>query len=741
MNKSGPCREDFLFTIPETLAQAKACHGAGQLPEAEQLYRQILEVDSANAEAHYQLGIVLAQQRKLDEAISCFEQACRLKPDSLEMAQNLRRALAARDYLQGMAFSAQGNLSEAAACYRRVLQLQSDNVAAQGNLGHILRKQGMLEESAACYRRILELDPKCAEAHNDLGITSEQQSRLDEAIGHYRRAVELRPDFAYAHNNLGAVLAKQSQLAEAVACYRQALRYQPDFAEAHNNLGAALAEMNELGEAAACYRRALALKADYAEAHNNLGVVLAKQRKPAEAAACFRRLLALKPDHAEAHNRLGRALMEENQLVEAKACFRRALSLKPDYAEAHNNLGFALSKQDNLDEAAACYRQALKLQPDYVGPQYNLAIILTKQNKPDEAMLWYRRALALTPEHAEACDGLGIALMECNRVGEAVDSFRQALAFKPDYAGAHCNLALALLLAGRFAEGWPEYEWRRECKGSEAPVLSRPRWMGGSLDGKTILLHNMQGFGDALQFVRYAKLVQQQGGRVILACEAPLMRLLASCPGVDRVVDSGQPLEGFDVHVPLLSLPGIFGTTLDSIPARVPYLLPDAKLVEKWKHELSGEKALKIGIAWQGSQAYRKDRLRSIPLSQFAGIARTNGVSVFSLQMGAGHEQLIALDGQLPITDLKHRLGDFHNTAAIVRNLDLVITCDSAPAHLAGALGVPVWVALSFVPHWTWLLDREDSPWYPTARLFRQRRPGGWDGVFQRIQAALSQLV
>jgi ADP-heptose:LPS heptosyltransferase len=241
--------------------------------------------------------------------------------------------------------------------------------------------------------------------------------------------------------------------------------------------------------------------------------------------------------------------------------------------------------------------------------------------------------------------------------------------------------------------------------------------------------------------VRYAELVKQQGATVIVECKPPLARLFASCPGVDRVMTRGEPLPRFDVWTTLLSLPGIFETSLATIPAKVPYLWPSEALVEQWKDELSKEKAFKIGIAWQGNPTQLSDRFRSLPLAHFAGIAATRGVRLYSLQMGAGREQLADRANALPITDLADRLGDFHNTAAIIRNLDLVITCDSSPAHLAGALGVPVWVALAFAPDWRWMLKRPDSPWYPTMRLFRQQSSGDWDGVFESIRDELTRIV
>jgi tetratricopeptide (TPR) repeat protein len=696
-----------MVSAAEELARAKAYHGAGQLSEALQLYQRIVQADAAHAEAHYLLGAACHGLGRASEAIASLARAVRLRPDYAD----------AHNYL-GAVLTEQGALDEALASFQRALLLRpgsseiSKNVqivlaAKDNSLGNALAAEGKASEAAFCYRRALERQPDLAEAHYNLGALLEKQGALEEAVTSYRRAIELKPDFAEAHYNLGGLREKQGSLAEAVACYRRAVELKPGFAEAHNNLALVLRAQNQLDDAAACFRRALELKPDFAEAHNNLALVLTEQNQFDLAAACCRRALELKPDFAQAHNNLGLVLHEQNRLEEAAACYRRALELKPDFAQAHNNLGLVLRDQNQLEEAAACFRRALELKPDFAQAHKNLALVLQEQNLLEEATACYRRALAL----------------------------------KPDFAEAHYNQGLTWLLMGRFAEGWSGYEWRWKRKGNEERILAEPRWTGSPLAGRTILLHSEQGLGDTLQFIRYAELVKRQGGTVLIEVHPALASLLARCPGVDRVIAGGEPLPKFDVHLPLLSLPRVFGTSLETVPAKVPYLLPDAASLEKWKRELGAETGFKIGIAWQGNPAHRADRFRSIPLARFAGLARMRGVHLYSLQMGAGREQLSALAGPLPITDLGDRLGDFDHTAAIVRNLDLVITCDSAPAHLAGALGVPVWVALAFAPDWRWMLDRGDSPWYPTMRLFRQNAPGDWEGVFERIQGALASLV
>ena len=316
-------------------------------------------------------------------------------------------------------------------------------------------------------------------------------------------------------------------------------------------------------------------------------------------------------------------------------------------------------------------------------------------------------------------------------------------ALKPDYADAHWNLSLLNLLTGDFESGWPGFEWRWQTKQQNFHRRhdSRPLWDGQPLAGRTILLHAEQGLGDTIQFVRYVPLVQERGGRVVVECQPPLLSLLADSPGIDLVLAQGEPLPAFEVQAPLLSLPGILGTTLGSIPARVPYLRADPELAQSWRKKLEPLGGFKVGIVWQGNPQFKGDRQRSIPLRHYQALARVEGVRLLSLQKGPGADPLRAGATAFPVLDLGAQLETFGDTAAVLENLDLLISsCTSVP-HLAGALGVPVWLALPFVPDWRWLLEREDSPWYPHHRLFRQDRPGDWNGVFERIATALRDLV
>jgi hypothetical protein len=366
---------------------------------------------------------------------------------------------------------------------------------------------------------------------------------------------------------------------------------------------------------------------------------------------------------------------------------------------------------------------------------------LKDQGKLDEAVACYRRALDLKPDLVEAHSNLGVAFNDQGICSEAAACYRRALELNPDLAEVHLYQSLLSLLTGDFQRGWAEYQWRWKTKASPPREFAQPLWEGQPLRNGTILLHAEQGLGDTIQFVRYAALVKRRAAAVIVECPRPLLSVLKSCAGVDRLVARGDGLPPFDVRVPLLSLPGVFGTTLENVPATTPYLFADPGLVSRWREELDRQAGFKIGIAWRGSPAHTNDRVRSFPLACFQPLARLPGVHLLSLQKGAGAEELQDQRNQFPVTEAGSRLEDFADTAALMMNLDLVIACDTAVAHLAGALGVAVWVALPLVPDWRWLLDRDDSPWYPTMRLFRQKKLGDWAGVFQRIATALDAVL
>ncbi len=420
-----------------------------------------------------------------------------------------------------------------------------------------------------------------------------------------------------------------------------------------------------------------------------------------------------------------------------------------------NNLGNIIWEQGRPGQAVPFYRRALELRPDSPETLMNLGVALSDDGHFDEALDWFRASLRLQPDSHEAIDNVGMTLARQGKWDEAIRCHDWALRLHPDFPEARRNLAYAWLAMGDYERGWSEYEWRQRCRNHHGPAVTMPRWNGEALDGRPILLHAEQGLGDTLQFIRFAPVVKRRGGRVIVACPEPLVEIAATCPGVDEVQDGIRPDSECQFHAPLMSLPSILRPATASLAIDVPYLSADVERVERWRpiversvariQERIGERKtearrpLKIGIAWQGNPRNRVDRWRSFHLRHLAPLAEIPGVCLISLQKGEGTEQIAEVADEFPVAVLHDPAEGIEDrrtlldTAAVMDHLDLVVTPDSAIAHLAGSLGVRVWLALPAVAEWRWLIGRDDSPWYPTMTLFRQSEPGDWDGVFRRM--------
>ncbi|HXY37801.1 MAG TPA: tetratricopeptide repeat-containing glycosyltransferase family protein [Planctomycetaceae bacterium] len=470
-------------------------------------------------------------------------------------------------------------------------------------------------------------------------------------------------------------------------------------------------------------------------------IALQKQGRLEDAIHLYLRGLAQNPADAAGFRCLGTAYKKQGRLDLAAACFRRAVELSPAFPEAWNNLGNTLSEQGDVPGAAECFLRACRVQPEFAGAHFNYAQALAGMGRFEASIAACRRAIELEPRSAEFYNGLGIVLFDTQQVDEALVAYEQALALRPDFASAHYNRSLVWLLKGDFARGWSEYEWRWKLPETPPCPHQQPRWDGATASNATILLDAEQGLGDTIQFARYARLVKQRVGKVILRCQKPLVGLLRSLSGVDQVISQEEPIPKFDAWLPLMSVPQFFTASIDSIPATIPYLAVDDAMVRFWQPRIERFAGLRVGIHWQGNPAFLKDRFRSIPLACFEPLAKLPGVRLISLQKGAGTEQLTQPIVTFPVVDLGLKPAEIHgpfvDTAAILRCLDVVVTSDTSLAHLAGALGVETWLAVPHVPEWRWLLDREDTPWYPTLRLVRQSYVGQWSGVFVRIAAAL----
>lgn len=424
----------------------------------------------------------------------------------------------------------------------------------------------------------------------------------------------------------------------------------------------------------------------------------------------------------------------------ARLC-RKVLAAAPDNAFGLNLQAILAHQAGRTDEAIELLGKSIQLNPRVADFHFNLGVALQAQERHADAAASYRTALALEPRHAGALTNLGRAFQKQAHPQAAIACYEQAVALKSDLPEAHWGLATQRLLLGDFAHGWEEYEhrWALPENQSSRREFAAPRWTGDELAGRRLLLHAEQGVGDMLQFVRYAPLLARRGARVIVLCQPELKRLLVEMEDVTVVTD-GDPLPDFDVHLPLMSLSRLLGTTLSTIPANVPYLRADPVDVRAWSGRLAGDSCFKVGLVWAGNPRHLNDRNRSCTLATFAPLADVTGIRFYSLQKGEAGTQARNPPANMKLVVAGDELFDFADTAALMASLDLVITVDTAAAHLAGALARPVWVLLPFAPDWRWLLERGDSPWYPSMRLFRQKTPGDWRGAISEVVTALRAM-
>jgi len=573
-------------------------------------------------------------------------------------------------------------------------------------VGHAHRARGQRPEAAVCWRRSAELrsDP---EVELEIGAVSNELGRFGEAAVFLRRVVAQRPGWFEALTQLGIACASSGQLPEAVRAFEAAVRARPDNPQAHHNVGVALVQVGRPEEGIASLRQALALEPVYPDAHYNLGNALAGIGRRAEALDQYRQALTHRPNYVEALNNLGLGLAEAGRPDEAVPYLRQAIRLRPALAEGHNNLGIALDALGQWGEAEAALHEALRLDPHAADAHANLGNVQKARGRLAEALVCYEFALRLAPESVST----------------------------------RYNRALALLQAGDYERGWPEYEWRlRRDTGPPRCPSARPAWDGSSAGGRTILTWAEQGLGDTIQFVRFAPLLRERGFRVLVHTPVPLLGLFRSLRGVDGLVVEGEPLPPHDVQCPLMSLPYRLGTSA-TIPFGVPYIAADPASVEKFRPRLAEVPGLKVGLYWQGNPHHPWDRHRSLPLYELEPLARINGVSLVSLQQGPGREQAVTANRFMAVRDLGQDFEMIDDLAGVIAQLDLVVTVDTAAAHLSAALARPTWVLLSEMTDWRWLLGRPDTPWYPTMRLLRRERLGSWKAVVAEARERLMSLV
>ncbi len=556
----------------------------------------------------------------------------------------------------------------------------------QFEAGMTHHRAGRLAEAEKIYRHVLAAQPKNADVLFLLGSLAHQSGKFDAAFDLLNQAIVINPNAPDYHLNLGVVLMAQGRLPDAIAEFRKTVTLQPQHAAGYYNLGLALAQTGQLEVAANALRQAATLNPNSTDVHNNLGSVLGRLNRLPEAEAAFRKSVALQPQNASALNNLGLALQKLGRLDEALAAFNQAAKLKPDYAEYLNNLGMTLGDTGHLEEALATFRQVIALNPNHAQYFYHMGIALEDLNRPQDALAAYQQAITLNPNHPES----------------------------------HMSTGIVRLLLGDLATGWKEYEWRAKCP--QIPMqrnIPQPQWTGDDPNGKTILLHWEQGLGDTIQFIRYAPLIAARGATVLLKCQPELEILMKTVDGITAIATDEKNLPPFQFHCPLASLPLAFGTTLETIPAKIPYVTAPPDRIKAWRNRLDpADSRIRVGLSWAGQPKHRNDRRRSMRLEQFSPLAEVKSARFFSLQKGMAATQSSAPPPGMDFVDWTPDLHNFAETAALITNLDLIICVDTSVAHLAGAMGKPVWLLLPFVPDWRWMENRTDSPWYPTLKSF-----------------------
>jgi len=602
-------------------------------------------------------------------------------------------------------------------------------------------QHGALRQADEVCARILSHAPQHVDALHLRGVIALHDKAFARARDYISAALAIRADSPSAQNNLGMALVELGRPSEALEHFDSALRLKPAFAGAHNSRGIALRALSRHDAALASFDAALAIKPAYAEAWYNRALTAHDLKQHAMAAENCARALSILPTYAEAWNLRGLALQEMGRTDDALESYRRALNINPALAEAHNNRGVALQSARRYAQALESYDAAIALDPLAARTWSNRGAALDHLHRYDEALGSYDRAVALDPTFVNAWNNRGVALAAAGRRLEAITSYDQAIAADADNADAHWNKSICHLQLGDFSAGWALHEWR--WKSSEIKLEHRhflqPLWLGAEpVAGKTVLLHADQGFGDAIQFCRYARLAAERGARVVLEVRKPLVPLMQGLRGVAAVVTYGEALPPFDMHCPLGSLPCAFHTDLTNIPNPEGYLRADTAKLNFWRSRLSARVKPRVGLAWSGNTQHKNDHNRSIALKDLCA-ALPAGLEYLVLQKDVTAAEREVLDARGEIRHFSADISDFSDTAALCALVDIVISVDTSVAHLAGALARPVWIMLPFNPDWRWLLERRDSPWYATARLYRQPRPGDWASVLAEVSTDLAR--
>jgi len=632
-----------------------------------------------------------------------------------------------------------GRLAEAEAMYRQVLSENPDYAPALHMLGVLVSQRGQRDDGAQLVSRAIALAPNVPEFYINLARIELERGDGEAAAKAARGALALNPTHPLALTHLGNALKLAGHVEESLEPYQRAISLRADFLPAMRGLADSYRRLGKHAEADQWLQRALQIRPDDAEALGAVAEELMRQKKYSEAADAFSRLLAARPNHWGGYNGLGQALFELGRKEQAVAALEKAVALAPQEATPLANLGYAYAMMLRIDDAITALRKSLELNPRDPEALNKLSYAYIRGGQLDLAIEILHRALELQPDAVGIHSNLGTIYASRLEMDRAFEAYDRALYLRPDHVETRWNRALLLLLTGNFARGWVEHEWRWLKFTSEKRSFNKPLWDGRDIAGQTILLHAEQGYGDCLQFVRYAKDVAARGATVILECQPALVNLLKSAAGISQVFARGDSLPPFDTHSPLLSLP--YSLRINSpqvIPPTQAYLAAPEQMRQRWAQIVAPyERKMKVGIVWAGAPVHNRDDERSIPPEKLAPLASVKDVRFFSLQKATS-----AVSGPpgMDLIDLTHEFHDFAETAGLIVHLDLVISVDTSVAHLAGAMGKPVWTLIAYYPDWRWMLDRDDTPWYPTMRLFRQPRARDWDAVIQRVVGELEML-
>jgi tetratricopeptide (TPR) repeat protein len=672
------------LTIEQSLQQGITAHKEGKLQDAERLYRAILQSQSAHPDANHNMGVLAVDVDKVQEALPFFKAALKARSSVDQYWLSYIDALIKLNQITDAKYV----FSQA---------------KSKGVSGEAFDQIGTKLSKLSTYPQ----DPPLGLLQPIINLYMEGQ--LQQALSENTLVLERFPNSVALYNIAGASNAGLMQFDAAIDSYKKALSIKPDYAEAYSNMGLALRDKGDLDASIDSCKKALSIKPDYAEAYSNMGLALRDKGDLDASIDSFKKAIKIKPDFAEAYSNMGIALKDKGDLKAAKDSYKQALSIKPDYAEAYSNMGAILKDMGDLDASIDSCKKAIKIKPDF----------------------------------AEAYSNMGVALKDKGDLDASIDNYKKALKVKPDFAEAHYNLSIPHLLRGSLGKGFNFHEWRlRQKKQTVAPARSNLIWDGEkSLGGKHFVIYEEQGLGDIIQFCRYLPLLEQKGANVTFKVKPNLHALLQTMDSNSRFVTSLPEENEIDFETPLMSVPCLLNTRLETIPATNPYLFADQEKVQTWGERFSMNK-FKVGICWQGSKL-KADIGRSFPLSLFEGISKIPNVELISLHKGEGEDQIADID--FDVTTLGHDFDAgqdaFLDTVAVMMSCDLIITSDTAVAHLAGAAGRPTWVALKYIPDWRWMLGRADSPWYPTMTLYRQKSRGDWIDVFDTIERDLSSLL